>query len=145
MKQKIITDAEERTYVLILETGEEAVSQIQDFCKEHQLTAARITAIGAFSAATLAYFDWETKHYEEIPVREQVEVLVLSGDVALQDGTPKIHVHVVVGKRDGSAHGGHLLEGYVRPTLEIILIESPGYLKRHIDPVSGLPLIDAGA
>lgn len=146
MKQKLITDADERTHVLILETGDEVVAVLQDFCRQQNLSAARFTAIGAFSRATLAYFDWESKEYEPIPVDEQVEVLVLAGDVGLQeDGTPKIHAHVVVGKRDGSAHGGHLVEAHVRPTLEVMLIEAPGHLRRRHDPESGLALIDAGA
>jgi len=140
MQSKIINDAPEKTYVLILETGEEVVSQIQRFARENNLNASRFTAIGAFSSATLGYFDWNQKDYEKIPVNEQVEVLSLIGDIALQDGEAKIHAHV--GKRDGSAHGGHLLEAYVRPTLEVVLTEAPGYLKRSFDPESGLALID---
>lgn len=47
------------------------------------------------------------------------------GDVALQDGKPKIHAHRVVGRRDGSTRGGHLIEAYVRPTLELMLVSLP--------------------
>jgi predicted DNA-binding protein with PD1-like motif len=145
MHQKVISDADERTYALILDGGDEVMSQLQKFAEEKSITAARFTAIGAFSAVTLGYFDWNRKDYEKIPVREQVEVLTLAGDIAVHEGKPKLHVHVVVGKRDGTAHGGHLLEAYVRPTLEVILIESPEYLKRTMDEESGLPLIDIGA
>ncbi|HEY0848054.1 MAG TPA: PPC domain-containing DNA-binding protein [Noviherbaspirillum sp.] len=145
MRHKIINDAQERTHALIMEADDEVMSTLQGFCDTHQLTAARFTAIGAFRSAMLGYFDWSTKDYEKIPVDEQVEVLSLVGDVALHEGRPKLHVHVVLGKRDGSACGGHLLQAVVRPTLEILLVESPGYLKRTIDPESGLPLIDVGA
>ncbi|MFJ7566093.1 PPC domain-containing DNA-binding protein [Herminiimonas sp. NPDC097707] len=144
MRTKLINDGSEKTYALILETGEEVVSQLQRFIKENDLAASRFTAIGAFSSATLAYFNWDQKDYEKIAVNEQVEVLSLIGDVAKQDGESKSHIHVVVGKRDGSAHGGHLLQAYVRPTLEIILTESPAYLKRSFDAESGLALIDIG-
>ncbi|HEY6773689.1 MAG TPA: PPC domain-containing DNA-binding protein [Oxalicibacterium sp.] len=143
MRAKLINDGSEKTYALILESGEEAVSQLQRFARENKLDASRITAIGAFSSATLGYFNWESKDYEKIAINEQVEVLSLIGDIALQDGEPKIHAHVVVGKRDGSAHGGHLLAAYVRPTLEILLTESPGWLKRSYDAESGLALINA--
>lgn len=144
MHSKMINNASEKTYVLILETGEEIVTQLQRFAKENNLTASRFTAIGALSSATLAYFHWDQKEYETIPINEQVEVLSLIGDLALEDGEPKIHVHVVVGKRDGSAHGGHLLQAYVRPTMEIVLIESPTHLRRTFDPESGLALINIG-
>ena len=75
------------------------------------------------------------------PGREQVEVLSLIGDVALEDGEPKVHAHVVVGRSDGSTRGGHLIEARVRPTLEVILTESPAHLRKHHDPESGLALI----
>lgn len=144
MRSKLINDGSEKTYAVIFETGEEVISLLQRFAKENNLAASRFTAIGAFSSATLGYFDWEQKDYEKIAVAEQVEVLSLIGDISLEDGEPKVHAHVVVGKRDGSAHGGHLLAAYVRPTLEVILTESPGYLKRSHDADSGLALIDIG-
>ena len=91
----------------------------------------------------LGYFDRERKEYEEIPVDEQVEVLSLVGDVALDpDGAPVVHAHAVLGKRDGSTAGGHLLEGHVRPTLEVMLIESPAHLRKRHDPETGLALIE---
>ncbi len=89
----------------------------------------------------LGYFDWQKKDYTRIPVAEQVEVLALVGDIALNDGEPQLHPHVVIGKADGSAHGGHLLEAHVRPTLEVIVTESPAHLQRRSDPESGLALI----
>ena len=48
--------------------------------------ASRRPPIGAFSAVTLGYFDWDAKEYRKIPVQEQVEVLSLIGDIALKDG-----------------------------------------------------------
>ena len=100
-----------------------------------------MTAIGAFRDATLGYFDWEAKEYLKIPVNEQVEVLSLIGDVALKDGEPKVHAHVVVGRSDGSTRGGHLIEAHVRPTLEVIVTESPVHLHKQVDEESGLALI----
>jgi predicted DNA-binding protein with PD1-like motif len=61
--------------------------------------------------------------------------------VALADGEPKIHAHVVVGRRDGTALGGHLLDARVRPTLEVVLVETPATLRRTIDKTTGLPLL----
>ncbi len=145
MRHKIINNDRERTYALILENGDEAISELQRFCNDYNLSASRFNAIGAFSKVTLGYFDWEKKDYEKIVIDEQVEVLTLAGDITLFESKPKIHAHVVLGKRDGTAHGGHLLEALVRPTLEILLVESPVKLKRSMDRESGLPLIDVGA
>ena len=131
-----------RTYALVLQTGDEAAKALADFAAAHRLGGSRFTAIGAFSRAVVAYFDWTSKQYQHIRIGEQVEVLSLVGDVSLEDGKPKVHAHVVVGKADGSAHGGHLIEGHVRPTLEIVITESPRHLRRRFDPASGLALID---
>jgi predicted DNA-binding protein with PD1-like motif len=141
MRTKVLNDHDERTIALIFETGEDPVVGLNRFAQENNLGACRFTAIGAFSEAVLGYFDWEKKYYERIPVKEQVEVLALVGDIAAQDGKPKIHAHVVLGRRDGSARGGHLLEARVRPTLEVILTQSPAHLDRVYDPASGLALI----
>src|SRR5690606_6751245 len=103
----------QKTWAVIFDSGDEAMSGLSRFAEENGLAASQITAIGAFSAATLGYFDFGRKDYERIPVREQVEVLSLIGDVALADGKPKLHLHAVLGRRDGSAIGGHLLEGRV--------------------------------
>ena len=142
MKSKLIHDHDgERTFALIFETGDEVASLLAKFAQEQNLGAARLSAIGAFREATLGYFDWQSKEYQKIPIEEQVEVLSLLGDVALKDGKPTVHAHVVVGRSDGTTRGGHLLEGHVRPTLEVILVESPAHLRKAHDPESGLALI----
>jgi len=131
-----------RTFALVLGTGEEAMSALTAFAAERQLNASHFTAIGAFSRAVVAYFEWSSKDYRQIPIDEQVEVLSLAGDIAREEGKVKVHAHVVLGKSDATAHGGHLVEGHVRPTLEIVVTESPGYLRRRFDPESRLALID---
>lgn len=142
MKSKLIHQQEgERTFALIFSTGDEAMAGLLAFVRRERIGAARFTAIGAFREATVGYFDWETKEYRKIPVPEQVEVLSLIGDVAEKDGEQAVHAHIVLGRSDGSTRGGHLLEGFVRPTLELILVESPGHLKKAHDPESGLALI----
>jgi predicted DNA-binding protein with PD1-like motif len=133
-----------RTFVLVLATGDEAIGALTSFAAEHRVGAAQFTAIGALSRVVVAYFDWNTKEYQHIRIDEQVEVLSLIGDVSLEGDNQKIHAHVVIGKADASAHGGHLIEAVVRPTLEIVLTETPRHLHRRFDRVSGLSLIDPG-
>jgi predicted DNA-binding protein with PD1-like motif len=142
MKTKLINDDRERTFALIYDKGDEVLTGLKQFAKEHKPRSAHFTAIGAFSDVLLAYFDWNTKQYKEIPVNEQVEVLTLAGDIAWkEDGEPVVHAHVVVGRSDGSAHGGHLKKAHVRPTLEVVLVEYPKHLERKHDPETGLTLI----
>jgi predicted DNA-binding protein with PD1-like motif len=141
MRTKVLGEGESRTIALVFEPDDEVVSTLEHFAQERGLDAAHFTAIGAFSRALLGYFSWEQKEYLKIPVNEQVEVLTLTGDIALQDGKRKVHAHAVLGRRDGSTVGGHLLQAHVRPTLELMLTESPAHLRRVHDPETGLALI----
>ena len=143
MKSKLLHDHHgQKTFALIFDHGDEVVSNLLDFARLHKIHAAQVSAIGAFEKVTLGYFEWNHKDYKKIPVHEQVEVLSLLGDIAEKDGEPKLHAHVVVGRSNGSTLGGHLIEGLVRPTLEVILSESPAHLRKTVDPETGLALID---
>ena len=143
MQTKLLHEgAGKRTFAVILSTGDEAMRCLQEFAARERLGASQITAIGALSGGKLAFFDWEAKTYRPIPVEEQVEVASLVGDIAIgPDGKPSVHVHAVLGRRDGTAMAGHLQEARVRPTLEIIVTESPAHLCKFKDPESGLALI----
>jgi hypothetical protein len=144
MKAKLIHAAEGlRTFAVILETGDEVIAQLKAFADHEKLSASQLTAIGACSDAVLGYFDWEQKQYRRNRVDEQVEIASCIGDIALaKDGERSLHVHVVLGRRDGGALAGHLFEAHVRPTLEVVLTESPAHLRKRRDPESGLALIE---
>ena len=147
MQARVVDEQQgRRTFVLVFDKGDEAKAGLTSFSQEHRISAAQITGVGAFSRGVLGYFDREQKQYLKIPVDEQVEVLSFIGDVALKpDGGPEVHVHVVAGRRDGSTVGGHLLEGHVWPTLEVVLTEPPTQLRKRHDPETGLALIDPQA
>ncbi len=143
MRSKLIHEADRlRIYAAVLDIGDEVAECLTRLAADERLTAGQVSAIGAFESATLAFWDWEKKDYEKIPVREQVEVLSLAGDMTLDEtGGPKLHLHAVLGRRDGTTIGGHLLQARVRPTLEVIVNESPAHLRRVHDPRTGLALI----
>jgi uncharacterized protein len=143
MRAKLIHEiGGERTFVAVFETGDEAFALLSEFVKTERVSGAHFTGIGALSAATLGFFDLEQKTYRRIPVAEQVEVVSLVGNVALDGGQPKVHAHMIVARADGSAMGGHLLEARVRPTLEVVIVESPTHLRRKLDERTGLALLD---
>jgi uncharacterized protein len=139
--KKLGTDGEQ-TYALVFETGDEVLAGILAFARRCHITAAHFSAIGGFSDAVLGYFDVAAKEYRRIPIDEQVEVVSLTGDIALHGDEPIVHAHAVVGRSDGSARAGHLLEAHVRPTLEVVLTQSPRNLRRRMDDATGLPLLD---
>lgn len=143
MRSTTMDENGQKTHVVVLAKGDEAVEQLGAFIREAELTAAQVTGVGAFERAVVGWFDRDAKDYRRIAVDEQCEVLSLIGDVALSpDGTPTLHAHVVLGLSDGTTRGGHLLEGHVFPTLEVVLDEPPGTLRKRSHPELGLALID---
>ena len=144
MQSSLLLDRGERTFVVVFDKHDEVVEGLTTFAGRERLRVSQVTAIGALRDVTLGYFDPAERRYREIPVREQVEVLSLLGVVTLDGEKPKVHAHVVVGLRDGSARGGHLLSGHVFPTLEVVVEELPRHLQRRTDPETGLALIDLG-
>jgi uncharacterized protein len=137
-----LIDNTPKTYVLIFNTGDELADGLARFAIEQKISAASFKAIGALSAVQLGWFAWDSKRYKpSVQFDEQLELLSLIGDIAQKDGVPQVHAHAIVGREDGTAHGRHLMMARVRPTCEVVLVESPAHLQKHFDPESGLALI----
>jgi hypothetical protein len=147
MKSKLVSDQPgAQVHVVILDSGEEAFAALTKFANDAKISAASLTAIGAFERATVGWFDFGSKSYKKIEVGEQCEVLSAIGDIAIgDDGKASLHVHIVLGLSDGSTRGGHLLEGKVRPTLEVVVTETPSRLRRKKRADLGIALIDVAA
>ena len=145
MKSKRLDNVSEKTFVLVFEPGEEVMAGLLSFASEQETAGAHFTGIGAFERVTLGFFDPQKKEYRKIPIEEQLELMSLVGNIARDErGQPRVHAHVVVGKSDGTAHGGHLMDAHVRPTLEVVLVESARHLCRTIHPELGAALLDLG-
>jgi len=143
MKSRLLWEsAGERTFVVILDAGDEAFAAITDFANRNRLGGASLTALGAFEKATLGWFDLREKTYHPIEIDEQCEALSLIGDIAVgDDGRASLHMHAVVGLKDGGTRGGHFLKGLVRPTLEVTIVETPTHLRRRKQAGLGIALI----
>ncbi|MFH0519341.1 PPC domain-containing DNA-binding protein [Streptomyces sp. M41] len=142
MKWQQVQDSPARAYVLVLAPGEDPLAEITGFARDRSLGASQVTAVGAFSRAVVGWFDRAAKDYRRIGVDEQCEVLSLLGDIAVGADGPTAHLHAVLGLSDGTTRGGHLLEGEVWPTLEVIVRDSPAELAKVHHPDLGLALID---
>jgi predicted DNA-binding protein with PD1-like motif len=131
-----------RTFAVTLDMGEEVIGALTALAAELQLASGSITAVGGFERASLGYFDYQTRVFRQNEIDEQVELLSLVGNLAeAEDGTPKIHAHVVLGRFDATTRGGHLVAAKVRPTFEAIIEETPEHLKRKHDASTGLVLL----
>jgi predicted DNA-binding protein with PD1-like motif len=143
MKSKSINDGVERVFVLVLDQGEEAFKSIAAFADQEKISGASVSAIGAFSRAHLGWFDLAEKKYRPIDVNDQCEVLSLMGDIAQgDDGKSSLHLHAVLGLKDGRLRGGHFLSGMVQPTLEVTVRETVVHLRRKKRDDLGIALIN---
>jgi predicted DNA-binding protein with PD1-like motif len=132
-----------KTYVVILTRGDEVLTSLVDFAKAHQVVNAHFVAIGAVRDPEVGWFDPARKQYKGMTLHEQMEVLTLAGDIALGVGDqPVTHAHVALGRSDGRAWGGHLLQATASPTLELYVTTYPEALRKRLDPATDLQLID---
>jgi len=131
-----------KQYAVIFYQGDEAFSGLVEFAEKYHVTSAHFAAIGALNRATLGWFDPQRKMYKKIPINGQHEVIGMSGDIALYQGKPVVHTHMVVGSPDGTTRAGHVLEAYVSPTVEVMVIVDPIAMKKRFDPATDLTLID---
>jgi predicted DNA-binding protein with PD1-like motif len=146
MKSKLLHDEKGlKTFAMVFDKGDDVRQGLLEFANTNRFADAHLTGIGAFSEVTLGFFDRERKGYKQIPINDQVEVLSFTGNIVQKDGKPRLHAHVVVGKSDGTAHGGHFLGGRAWPTLEVMISELPVHLRRRDDAETGLALIELAA
>jgi uncharacterized protein len=131
-----------KQYAVIFYQGDEAFSGLLEFAEQYHVTSAHFTAIGALNGATIGWFDPQRKMYKKIRIDGQHEVIGMSGDIALYQGKPAVHTHMVVGNPDGTTSGGHVLELNVSPTLEVMLTVDPVTTQKRFDPATDLTLID---
>src|SRR6202142_3705244 len=131
-----------KQYAVIFYQGDETFSGLLDFADKYHVTSAHFTAIGALNSATLGWFDPQRKMYKKIHINGQHEVIGMSGDIALYQGKPVVHTHMVVGSADGTTRAGHVLDAIVSPTLEVMVIVDPIAMKKRLDPETDLTLID---
>ena len=128
--------APQRHFILVFDKEDDVLPTLRAFADEHGVRGASFVALGAFRSATVAYWNPATKEYEHIAVDEQVEVLSLAGNIG-----SKIHAHVTLARRDGSAIGGHLIAATVFPTLEMTVTVYDEAIERGTDEETGLSLI----
>jgi uncharacterized protein len=93
-----------------LERGEDLVQALNQAVEAMGLEAATVQVIGGLEAATVGYFDPATREY--VPTSTgHVEICAGLGNVSIRDGRPFVHLHLVLSGPDGSAVGGHAMDG----------------------------------
>jgi hypothetical protein len=143
MRHHVLEEHQEgmRTIVAVFDPGEEAFTAITQLAESLSLQGSSLSAVGAFQKVRLGWFNPTTREFRENRIEEQVELLSFNGNISEESGKRHLHAHVVLGCPDGTTRGGHLIEGIVNPTLELVIRELPAHLCRRHDPKSGLMVL----
>jgi uncharacterized protein len=123
------------------ESGDRIAESLVALLRAEQIGYAAATGLGALRWVRLSYWNRETREYETHDVDEQLELVSLTGNTAMRDGEPALHLHVALGRADLSVFGGHLNEAVAHPNVEIWLSPEPVPVERRVEPASGLPLM----
>jgi uncharacterized protein len=144
LKVKMLsTNGETKTYVLVFSPCDEVRSGLNDFAQQYGVKSAYYSGIGDVISAKAGYFDYQKKMFRVIPV-DTSEISSFTGNMAIFNGKPIAHTHFSVASKDGSVHGGHLLELYVGPTLEVFVVVEPTALHKKLDARYNAGVIDPG-
>jgi len=129
-------------FMLVLQRGENIHQAILQCVTQAKLDNAAIRGIGAIENPTLAYFDLKKKQYLNQKFYGIYELLALNGDVSLDKGHKMLHLHTVIGTRKFTTLGGHLMDGSIGVTGEIMITPLTGQAVRSLNTATGLNLID---
>lgn len=129
-------------YIIKIEKGEQVVSSLTQFAKEHAIQNAVFNGIGAVKGLTCGYYALDEKKYYFTEYDALIEVASLTGNIMLKEGEPFIHVHGVFTDDTNNAFGGHIQEMTVGVTLEVMMTVFATDLDRQLDEDIGLFLIN---
>lgn len=129
-------------YRIRLERGEDVLATLVDFCTVHRIAGAHFSGIGAIEDAEVGAYLLRNRAYVHTTYAGIWEVCSLMGNVALVDGTPFVHAHVVISNEHNETIGGHLFGGTVGVTLEVVLTAYEEGMSRSFDDTIGLKLLE---
>src|SRR5260370_30015514 len=98
-------------YVLRLESGDDILQSVGQFATAKKLSAGLLEGIGSLRKVKLGHYDFKKRKYSYETFEDDLEILILSGNIAIMNREPLSHVHVTLGRRDFSVIGGHMDEG----------------------------------
>ena len=127
-----------KDYLINIDKDEKVVETLTRFCKEYGIKNAKLSGIGAVKKTEIGAYYLSKKEYIKREYSEILELLSLEGNIALKDGEPFIHAHVVLSDHNMQTLGGHLFETTVGVAGEFFLTQFDGNAYRELKPDIGL-------
>ena len=138
MKFKKINDK----YIIRLERGNEILQSLKEFCEKNEIKCGYFTGIGALDSVELAHYFVDTKKYSSQKIEKPLEIVNLTGNVTTMGDEVYLHCHITLSDEEMHAIAGHLKEGRISATCEIVLVQLSDTVNRKFDEKIGLNLMD---
>ena len=130
------------TYFVRLDNGERLLETLKNFCSENKIYCGYFFGIGSLDEAELAHYIVRNKKYTSEVFRQPLEIVNLTGDITTMDNEVYLHCHATLSDVQMEAIAGHLKEGIVGATAEIVLIKLNINIERKYDDSIGLNLME---
>jgi len=130
------------TYAIKLEKGEKIIETLKNFCIENNIFTGYLFGIGALDEAELAHYIVKNKKYNYEIFKQPLEIVSLSGNITTMSNEVYLHCHITLSDVNMEAIAGHLKEGVISATCEVILIRLNVNIERKYDENIGLNLMD---
>lgn len=128
-------------YFIRLDRGEKVLESLKSFCTKNSITLGHFSGIGSLDAAELAHYIVKTRKYTNQFYRQPLEIISLNGNITTMNNEVYLHCHACLSDVNMEAIAGHLKEGVVGATAEIVLVKLEGEINREFDNEIGLNLM----
>jgi len=132
----------ENTYIIRLDRGEKIIESVKDFCTKNNIKCGYFSGIGALDEVELAHYIVENKKYTSKVFKQALEITNLNGNIATMGNEVYLHCHITLSDEEMKVIAGHLKEGKIAATCEIIFVKLDAKINRKHDEFIGLNLLD---
>ena len=130
------------TYLIRLDRGEKIIENLRNFCIKNRIRCGYFSGIGALGEVDLAHYIVENKKYTTKTLKQPLEIVSMTGNIAAMDNEVYLHCHITLSDEKMSAIAGHLKEGRISATCEIVLVKLNSRVNRKYDDTAGLNLLE---
>jgi len=112
--------------------------KLKEACRSQDIkTAVVLSGLGQLKKFRLGYFKEKDNYVPEL-FNKPHELLSLTGNICRQNEDYVLHLHAVLGDEKKNVVGGHLIEGKVEITNEIIILKTDMDVERRLEKRTGL-------
>ena len=130
------------TYFIRVERGEKIIKTLKNFCTKQKIKCGYFFGIGALGEAELAHYIVENKKYTSKTYKQPLEIVNMNGNITTMNKEVYLHCHIALSDEKMNAIAGHLKEGIISATCEIILVRLNATINRKYHDFTGLNLLD---